>query len=177
MTYTTFIHSRSSCQHFCYTQFPPLAPYMINKEQAYSKHYSQWWKTESIPPKIRNKTRVSTFTTIIQHSSRSPSYSYQRRKINKRNLDRKQRRQWHPTPVLLPGKSHGQRSLVGYSPWGRKSWTRLSDFHYCYNTIINGLYYVEAGSFYAHFLKSFNHKWGCILSKAFSTSIEIIIWL
>ena len=30
------------------------------------------------------------------------------------------RRQWHPTPVLLPGKSHGQRSLVGSSPWGRE---------------------------------------------------------
>ena len=30
------------------------------------------------------------------------------------------RRQWHPTPVLLPGKSHGQRSLVGRSPWGRE---------------------------------------------------------
>ena len=30
---------------------------------------------QSIPPKIRNKTRVSTFTTIIQHSSGSPSYS------------------------------------------------------------------------------------------------------
>ena len=29
------------------------------------------------------------------------------------------RRQWHPTPVLLPGKSHGPRSLVGCSPWGR----------------------------------------------------------
>ena len=29
------------------------------------------------------------------------------------------RGQWHPTPVLLPGKSHGWRSLVGYSPWGR----------------------------------------------------------
>ena len=28
------------------------------------------------------------------------------------------RRQWHPTPVLLPGKSHGRRSLVGCSPWG-----------------------------------------------------------
>ena len=27
------------------------------------------------------------------------------------------------TPVCLPGKSHGQRSLAGYSPWGRKSWT------------------------------------------------------
>ena len=30
------------------------------------------------------------------------------------------RRQWHPTPVLLPGKSHGWRSLVGCSPWGHK---------------------------------------------------------
>ena len=29
------------------------------------------------------------------------------------------RRQWHPTPVLLPGKSHGWRSLEGCSPWGR----------------------------------------------------------
>ena len=29
------------------------------------------------------------------------------------------RRQWQPTPVLLPGKSHGRRSLVGCSPWGR----------------------------------------------------------
>ena len=27
--------------------------------------------------------------------------------------------QWQPTPVLLPGKSHGRRSLVGCSPWGR----------------------------------------------------------
>ena len=30
------------------------------------------------------------------------------------------RRKWQPTPVLLPGKSHRWRSLVGYSPWGRK---------------------------------------------------------
>ena len=30
------------------------------------------------------------------------------------------RRKWQPTPVFLPGKSHGQRSLVGYCPWGRK---------------------------------------------------------
>ena len=31
-----------------------------------------------------------------------------------------QRRRWHPTPVLLPGKSHGRRSLVGCRSWGRK---------------------------------------------------------
>jgi len=30
------------------------------------------------------------------------------------------RRRWQPTPVFLPGKSHGQRSLAGYTPWGRK---------------------------------------------------------
>ena len=29
-------------------------------------------------------------------------------------------RKWQPTPLFLPGKSHGQRSLVGYSPWGRR---------------------------------------------------------
>ena len=30
------------------------------------------------------------------------------------------RRKWQPTPVFLPGESHEQRSLAGYSPWGRK---------------------------------------------------------
>ena len=30
------------------------------------------------------------------------------------------RRKWQPTPVFLPGKFHGYRSLVGYSPWGHK---------------------------------------------------------
>ena len=31
------------------------------------------------------------------------------------------RRKWQLTPEFLPGKSHGQRSLVGYRPWGHKS--------------------------------------------------------
>ena len=35
---------------------------------------------------------------------------------------------WQPTPVFLLGGSHGQRSLVGYSPWDTKSQTRLSNF-------------------------------------------------
>ena len=34
------------------------------------------------------------------------------------------RRKWQPTPVFMPGKSHGQRSLVGYSPWGHKELNR-----------------------------------------------------
>ena len=42
------------------------------------------------------------------------------------------RRTWQPTPVLLPGKSHGQRSLVGYSPWGHKeSDTTKATYYAC----------------------------------------------
>ena len=43
------------------------------------------------------------------------------------------RRQWHPTPVLLPRKSHGWRSLVGCSRWGHQSRTRLSDFTFTFH--------------------------------------------
>ena len=40
------------------------------------------------------------------------------------------RRQWHPTPVLLPGKSHGRRSLVGCSPWGRWGLDTTEQLHF-----------------------------------------------
>ena len=38
-----------------------------------------------------------------------------------------QRRKWQPTPAFLHGKYHGQGSLAGYSPWGRKRCTELND--------------------------------------------------
>ena len=40
------------------------------------------------------------------------------------------RRQWHPTPVFLPRKSHGQRSLVGYSPWGHEESDTTERLHF-----------------------------------------------
>ena len=40
------------------------------------------------------------------------------------------RRQWQPTPVLLPGKSHGWRSLVGYSPWGCEELDMTERLHF-----------------------------------------------
>ena len=40
------------------------------------------------------------------------------------------RRQWHPTPVLLPGKSHGRRSLVGCSPWGHYKSDTTEKLHF-----------------------------------------------
>ena len=50
------------------------------------------------------------------------------------------RRQWHPTPVLLPGKSHGRRSLIGCSPWGRKesNMTEQLHFHFSLSCIGEG---------------------------------------
>ena len=50
------------------------------------------------------------------------------------------RRQWHPTPVLLPGKSHGLRSLVGCSPWGRteSDTTEQLHFHFSLSCIGEG---------------------------------------
>ena len=41
-----------------------------------------------------------------------------------------QRRQWHPTPVLLPGKSHGWRSLVGCSPWDHEELDMTEQLHF-----------------------------------------------
>ena len=41
-----------------------------------------------------------------------------------------QRRHWQPTPVLLPGKSHGWKSLVGCSPWGREESDRTKWLHF-----------------------------------------------
>ena len=51
-----------------------------------------------------------------------------------------QRRQWHPTPILLPGKSHGQRSLVGCSPWGleESDTTEQLHFHFSLSCIGEG---------------------------------------
>ena len=46
------------------------------------------------------------------------------------------RRKWQSTPVLLPGKSHGQRSLVGYSPWGRKELERTERLHFHFQTMV-----------------------------------------
>ena len=52
----------------------------------------------------------------------------------------KWRRQWHPTPGLLPGKSHGWRSLVGCSPWGceESDTTERLHFHFSLSCIGEG---------------------------------------
>ena len=46
------------------------------------------------------------------------------------------RRKWQPTPVLLPGKSHGQRTLVGYSPWDHKESDMTEWLHFLFLSFI-----------------------------------------
>ena len=48
------------------------------------------------------------------------------------------RRQWHPTPILLPGKSHGWRSLVGCSPWGSKESGTTERLHFHFSLSCTG---------------------------------------
>ena len=60
--------------------------------------------------------------------------------VNNIYLIEGRRRQWHPTPVLLPGKSHGWRSLMGCSPWGREEsdTTERLHFHFSLSCIGEG---------------------------------------
>ena len=58
------------------------------------------------------------------------------------------RRIWQPSPVFLPGKFHGWRSLVGYSPWGCKE--RLSDFTFSFHFQVTS---VMSNSFRPHRLQ------------------------
>ena len=55
-------------------------------------------------------------------------------------LELLRRRQWHPAPVLLPGKYHGRRSLVGCSPWGCKKsdTTERRHFHFSLSCVGEG---------------------------------------
>ena len=66
-------------------------------------------------------TGLSIFISFLSISSRPSLPSW--------------RRKWQPTPVFLPGESHGQRSFVGYSPPVAKSRTQLSDFTFTFTFI------------------------------------------
>ena len=50
----------------------------------------------------------------------------------------KKRRQWQPSPVPLPGKSHGRRSLVGCSPWGREESDTTERLHFHFSLSCTG---------------------------------------
>ena len=59
------------------------------------------------------------------------------------------RRKWQPNPVLLPGKSHGWRRLIGYSPWGHKESDTTEQLHFQFFTFC--MYELE--------------QWSCVINS------------
>ena len=62
------------------------------------------WSLLSLWVKLKTKREELETNSLLEYQDQKISW----------------RREWQPTPVFLPGESHGQRSLVGYSPWGPK---------------------------------------------------------
>ena len=75
-----------------------------------------WWA--AVHWVAKSRTRLSDFTFTFHFHA----------------LERK----WQPTPVLLPGESHGGRSLVGYSSWGRKE-SDTTEQLYFLSIVISGV--------------------------------------
>ena len=108
--------------------------------QLYSK-YTHWYpddqinywvfliELEKINFKFSTKFSLALQTATGYLSSKEPACQCRRHGFDPWVGKIPWRRKWQPTPIFLPGKSHGQRILAGYSPWGsqKESWTRLSN--------------------------------------------------
>ena len=85
------------------------------------------------PPVMLIKLCPLTFPKPIPKPNQTPSYT----KFSE-GWNSPWRRQWHPTPVLLPGKSHGWRSLAGCSPWGCEELDMTEQHHFHFSLLCIG---------------------------------------
>ena len=69
------------------------------------------------------------------------------------------RRKRQSAPGLLPGKSHGQRSLVGYSPWGRKESEMTEWFHFCFSCVGHSCVLIQWSTFMEHQKEKKKKSW------------------
>ena len=76
------------------------------------------WKMLKCFTNSRYRTKIGAL--LIAQWYQEPTCQCRRRGFNLWAGKTPWRRKWQPTPVFLPGKSHGQGSLVGYSAWGCK---------------------------------------------------------
>ena len=97
-----------------------VALFFIFKESPYC--FPRWLYQLTFPPIVHKIFLSYTYSpTFVTYCPLASSHSDRRR------------RQWQPTPVLMPGKSHGWRSLVGAVHEVAKSRTRLSDFTFTFH--------------------------------------------
>ena len=72
---------------------------------------------------------------------------------------------WQPTPVFLPGESHGRRSLVGYSPWGRKESDTTERLHLHLWIYFNFFPSIQQRYSYVYHVKTALISWSCLHLK------------
>ena len=94
------------------------------------------------------------------------------------------RREWQPTPVFLSGESHGQRSLVGYSPWGPKESDTTEVTYLCWHGAL-GLFTTAAALFFFFWacknalllthMKLGVTTWFALVSGAWTEVMDIIL--
>ena len=106
-----------------------INPYIesIKKSYWFNPQY-----TSRIQPTIFAATTLASL--VVQTVNSLPAM--QETQVQSLGQEDTWRRKWQPTPVFLPGEFQGQRSLVGYSPWGRQELDMseqltLSHFHHC----------------------------------------------
>ena len=71
-------------------------------------------------------------SSMFCHEKKDSRWGFKNWGVVTRNF---RRRQWHPTPVLLPGKSHGRKSLVGCSPWGHEESDMNERLHFHFSLL------------------------------------------
>ena len=106
-----------------------------------SKSIRKWQVKEAHKGHVGNTIPWFTGSVCLRKTRKKPKRNYRYLVIViviTILIDR--RRQWHPTPVLLHGKSHGRRSLVGCNPWGRwgSDTTERLHFHFSLSCIGEG---------------------------------------
>ena len=145
----------------------PIRPFRTNTQKRCHFHYRgleyksrksrNTWSNRQIWPWSMEWSRAKTNRVLPRERTviaTTPFQQYKRRPYTWTSPDgqhwnqikyilcsqRWRRRQWHPTLVLLPGKSRGWQSLVGYSPWGRweSDTTERLPFHFSLSCIVEG---------------------------------------
>ena len=91
-----------------------------------------WWQHKNKQIMLRNRSiHTDEGDRLVGKGwAESQGNSTDTTKLFKKINNLYRRRQWHPTPVLLPGKPHGRRSLVGCSPWGREESDTTDRLHF-----------------------------------------------
>ena len=93
-----------------------------------------------MPANLENSAVATGLKKVNFHSSPTEGQCQRMFKLLHNCSHLTWRRQWQPTPVLLPGKSHGRRTLVGCHLWGRKEsdMTERLPFHFSLSCIGEG---------------------------------------